>query len=295
MRRAAVVAGLVVLLVLAGAGAGVAYWWATSNVSSTVTVGTFEATLGGVEQLDAVHTSASAPDIATLTLGVTGSGPVGAVLSTTSDNAELAAAIRLRTWVAPAGGCPTTVPQQGVTSSTLAVPALPPGVANLTAPATVAVCAATDVPSDYANHAGQQVAVRLKLTASLTASTWTASAEGSFVQQLQAATPQLICTDIADHSNVIISWSNPAGAPTSASYLVNVISPSGVVQSPGSASYWSTTLHVGAYLFPTAGAFTVEVLMFPDYSRTGPGTLIGIRTVQAFIPSGGSSVVVACG
>jgi hypothetical protein len=281
MKRAAVASGLVVFLVLVATGVGYAYWVATGSVSTTVKVGTFEATLDGVDQLDAVHTDTSAPDIATLTLGVAGSGAVTMELSTTGDNEGLMDAIRLRTWRADAGGCGTAVPEQGVRGSTLAAPLLPADAASLAAPAAVVLCAATDVPNGYADYAGQRLAATLMLTASLTGSTWEAFATGEFEQQLEAAASQVTCDPGVDHSNVIISWQNPPNAPTSAKYLVNVISQAGaVVQSPGVAGYWSPSLTLSAYLFSAGGDFTIQVLMFPADPPVGTGTLVGTTTAH---------------
>jgi hypothetical protein len=216
MKRSAVVAGLVVFLVLAGTGVGVASWSESHSVSSTVTAGTFEAGLDGFTGWDAVHTGTSAPHIAPLTMSVTGVGPVAVSLSAGSDNDALTTAIRLRTWMPAGANCPGTVPETGVTTSTLAEPVLPPPARSVEAPATLVICAATDVPSGAGTYAGQQTAVSLTLSASLTGTSWTASATGDFQQSVESGAPRFVCVD--NVGNVTISWNNTATATVATTY-----------------------------------------------------------------------------
>jgi hypothetical protein len=298
MKRAAVVLGLVVFLLLAGTGIGYASWSAMSGVSGTVTTGTFEVTLDGAEQLEAVHTSASTSSaVASLSLTTTGMGAVALSLSTTSDNAPLAGAIRLRAWLAGSGGCEAQVPQTGVTESTLAAPRLPSGAEAIQAPTTLVVCAVTDVPSGFASHAGTSVTVRMTLTGALVGSSWTAADHGSFGQTVAAApAPSLVCVDTADHTNVVVKWSNPSDAPATTQYrAVFVTASGGETAIPGSPSYWSTELWVGAAVFPGVGDYTVLVRMHPDSALSGTGTLVGQRTVHVTSNEWNSGLRVQCG
>lgn len=284
VNRMAVVLGLVVFLVLAGTGVGYAYWAATTSVSTTVTAGSFAVTLDGVDELEADYTSTSTgPVVAPLLLTASGAGAVALSLASTSDNAPLAADIRLRTWMQVGGACGAAVPATGVTNSTLGAPALPTDAQTVTAPAALTVCAATDVAGTYAMHAGEAASVTITLTGALSGSTWNARSDGSFRQSLAAASaPTLACTDTSDNTNVVLDWSNPDGAPTSTQYRVFAVASTGGAESPipGTPSYWSTELWVPSASFASTGDYLVTVRGYPDATLAEPGTVIGQRVVH---------------
>jgi predicted ribosomally synthesized peptide with SipW-like signal peptide len=298
MKRAAVILGLVVFLVLAGTGIGFAYWSATSDVSGSVTAGTFEVTLDGVEQLDTVYSSTSpGPVIASLSLGATGSGPVDFSPTTSSDNASLAEAIRFRTWLPAGSGCGASVPSADITTSTLAAPLLPSGADSVSAPTAIVVCAATDVTETFASHAGQSTTVTMTLTGALGGSSWTAVDSGFLEQALAGAAPSLVCVDTTDGSNVVVTWSNSAAAPTSVQYRAVFVPISGggetaIIASP---SYWYTELWVSAGIFPSVGDYTVLVRMYADSALSGAGTLVGQRTVHVTSNEWNTGQRVQCG
>ncbi|AYF98635.1 hypothetical protein [Protaetiibacter intestinalis] len=292
--RLAALLGAVIALTLIGNVSAQAFWSATTTATGTVRVADPAVTLIGYADLTKSYTSASlGPYVASLSIQATGSGPVTLSISTTTTNAALAGQISLSLWVRSGGSCGTS--GSGATTGTLAAPpALPTGATSLAAPGSVVVCAATTFTGSSATYGGQSTTVTLKLTGTTTGSTWTASASGAFTQDVGGSIAN--CAEADGNYNAIISWSNPAGVPTSTQYRVSVVPLGGgsVIEVQGSPSYWSTMQYVGSSLFSTAGSFRVQVRMYTDSSLAGPGTIIATRDVTVTPNQWHSSMLIFC-
>lgn len=203
------------MLTLAGAASAHAYWVANASATSTVKTADPSVQLGGYAALAVAYTTASpGPLIAPLTVTALGDVPLQLSLSTTSTNASLTAAIRLRTWIRVAGSCGTSIPASGVTTSTLAAPMLPTGGTSVTGPASVVVCAATDVVDTYSTFSGQTTTATLTLTGQIPGTTWKGTASGAFVQSLAVSTgATLTCTDTGggNGGTATLTWNRPTG------------------------------------------------------------------------------------
>lgn len=213
--RIAALAGAVVVLTLAGAASAHAYWVANASLVTTVKSADPAVQLAGHAALAVTYTStAPGPLIAPLTLTALGDVPLQLSLTTSSTNASLTAAIRLRTWVRSGSTCGTAIPATGVATSTLAAPQLPSGATAITGPASVVVCAATDVVAGYATFSGQSTTATLTLTGQIAGTTWKGTASGTFTQAL-AANPggTLTCTDTGggNGGTATLTWNKPAG------------------------------------------------------------------------------------
>ncbi len=215
--RIAAIVGTAAFLVLAGTGAGYAYWTASSAVAASAQSTGATVALTVPTALTTTYTSSSTgPVIGALTLANTGGAPLGLALTAGSTNASLSGAISLRLWLQTGGNCGTTVPASGVTTGTLAAPpALPAGATSAAAGASVVVCAATAFTGTYATFAGQSTTVTLTLTGSV-GTAWRPTATGSFTQSLANSVPSFTCTN--NGGNITITWANTATANTTTKY-----------------------------------------------------------------------------
>jgi len=251
-----VLAGAVAFLMLAGAASAEAYWAASASATATVRAADPSVQLAGTAGLTTTYTSTSTgPVIAPLTLTATGSVPLQLSLASSSTNAALTGAIRLRTWVRVGTGCGASIPPSGVTTSTLAAPQLPAGATSLTGPASVVVCAATDVASGYTTYAGQATTVTLTLTGQVAGTTWAGTANGSFTQTLSASAPSFSCTTVT--GQVTISWANTPTANTGTIYRsrVNGVLPGGLADRSYYYREYSNQGWMGTELPAAAGVY----------------------------------------
>lgn len=213
--RVVALAAAVTALTLAGSVSAHAYWVAATSVGATVRAADPAVQLSGHPGLAATYTESSpGPLIAPLTLTASGDVALQLTLSASSTNAPLTASVRLRTWVRAGTTCGTAIPATGVTTSTLASPQLPAGATGITGPASVVVCAATDVVDGYTTYAGQTTTVTLTLTGRIAGTTWAGTATGTVTQTLAPRTGgTLTCTDTGggNGGTATLTWTKPTG------------------------------------------------------------------------------------
>lgn len=189
--KLAVILGLVIVLTLAGTGAGYAFWTAPASVSGSVATKSIAVTetmpvnYGGT-------LSGAAPIAGAITVTNTGSvaGAYSTAVTTTSTSgtAALATAVNVVAWpTANPAGCATASPTGTTTAGTWA--SFPALTGTLAPAATVSYCvqsslgSASGLPSD---------AVTPTITATLTAgSSWTASTQVSAKQSYTAPAPSV--------------------------------------------------------------------------------------------------------
>jgi hypothetical protein len=287
--RVAAIAGVTAFLVLAGTGAGYAYWTASSTVQASAQSTNAAVSLAASSALTTTYTNASTgPVIGPLTISNTGGAPLGLALTASSTNSGLSGAISLRLWLQSGGSCGAAVPSSGVTTGTLAAPpALPAGATNANAGASVVVCAATAFTGNYASYAGQSAIVTFTVTGSVGAN-WRPTATAAITQSL--AQPSAVsCTNTSPASgyqpwgwNLDIAF---AGEPASnqAYQLYIVAGPSGPVSPPvriGSTTGYYPHFQIGQSPFSQDGTYTLEVGRFPSGNSSYNAMIESLGTIQ---------------
>jgi len=303
--RVAAVAGVVSFLVLAGTGAGYAYWTASSAVQATAQSTNAAVALTASSALTTTYTSSSTgPVIGALTLSNTGGAPLALALTASNTNAGLSGAISLRLWLQSGGSCGTTVPTSGVTSGTLAAPpALPAGATNANAGASAVVCAATAFTGTYATYAGQSTTVTFTLTGSV-GTNWRPTATVGITQSL-AANSLLTCTPQAGNLPSPWSWWLDIGFASvprngDAYQLYIVATPSGPANPPikvGTTSGWDPKIGFGPSLSALTqdGAYTLEVGRFPSTNSNYSAMQESLGTIQITRGPADGHTVIRCG
>jgi hypothetical protein len=207
--RAALLVGLTVLLVGAGATAGHALWASTATTSTSVRAATVAVTSTGFDQLAGAVSSQSPSRTATVVVTNTGSGSspwtgtVSAAASTTADR-SLAGATKVVAWSTSSSTCSaTTSVGSGSVSGTWASPPRISGTLDGGAHATWCVrTTASSFPTSGS------AAVTGTLGVVLGSGTWTGRASTSATQTAAgpAITGGFACTPQDGNWYVVVGW-----------------------------------------------------------------------------------------
>jgi len=303
--RVAAIAGVTAFLVLAGTGAGYAYWTASSTVQASAQSTNAAVSLAASSALTTTYTNASTgPVIGPLTISNTGGAPLGLALTASSTNSGLSGAISLRLWLQSGGSCGTAVPSSGVTTGTLAAPpALPAGATNANPGSSVVVCAATAFTGSYASYAGQSATVTFTVTGSV-GTDWRPTASVNITQSL-AQNSNLTCTAQAGNLPSPWSWWLEIGFPSvprngDAYQLYIIATPSGPANPPikvGATNGWDPKIGFGPSLSALTqdGAYTLEVGRFPNGNSSYNAMQESLGTIQITRGPAGGQTVIRCG
>lgn len=234
-RRLAAIAGLCAFLVCAGPLVANAVWSAATSLGGAATVATVGVGVTGHSALSAQYKFAGAASnspvvIAPLPVTNTGTAPLNltAGVSGVSGN-PLAPLVDVTLWKSATSTCSATIPGTGTTAGTLAaMPALPGAATAVAAGSGFTLCVATSLNSTVAESQGLTVSPLFTIYGTVGTSTWTASAAGSFTQDVyRMADPTgLTCTGIGSawfSRNVSLSWNAPTGTGTTGAISYRVV------------------------------------------------------------------------
>jgi hypothetical protein len=197
--RAAVVLGIIVILVGIGTGSSFAAWTAATSKGATATAATTALSTAGIDALATTYkpglagvTTATLSDTVPVTVTNTGSTPLGYALTVTGGNATVNGAIALQVWKAGATCDATTAPAAGATANTLAAPPALPADANSAAiGGVVSLCLRTTISAaNQATYTGTSTAPTLAVVGSV--GTWTTSSAVTFTQTITFSWFQLV-------------------------------------------------------------------------------------------------------
>jgi hypothetical protein len=263
--RAAVVFGVVIFLVFAGAGASSAYWTASSTVGATATTATLSTSVAGTNVLNTTYkfaapattspTVIAAPAIA---IANTGTAPLTYTVATSASAATVApASIQLSLWTTGGSNCGTSPP---AAQGTLAAFPTFSTAAPVAAGATYHLCAATQLMTSVAASQGGTITLNFTVTGHVGAN-WSTAAAVSATQTVFRipAVTGVTCvskslTGLASY--ITLSWT----LPTTATGVSITVTPNGT----GGVAYGGT-------------------LLVRDFSRSGllgPSTAVGSSATQ---------------
>ncbi len=272
LRRATLGTVVVAGAALLGLSGTAALWSSTASVAvAPVTAGSIDLTQSASTDGTVAYATGTTRKTIALTLRNTGasSANVSAAATTTGD-AGLAGAVVVNVWrVSAASACTETAATAGENGSWASLRNLP---TTLAAGETQYYCLRTSITdAQVSSFGGRSYAAALTLTGKRGG--WT-SVDGlaNVSQSVVKTAPRVSCSD-NNGWNVYLSWSNPAGAPTSTRYQVR--SGSTVLTSNG--SYWWPA----DWVAPSSFANSTRGVSYPvEIVRADTGEIVAAGTLR---------------
>lgn len=272
LRRATLGTVVVAGAALLGLSGTAALWSSSASVAvAPVTAGSIDLTQSGSTDGTVAYAAGTTRKTVALTLRNTGASSANVTAAaTTSGDTGLAGAVVVNVWrVSAASACTEAAATAGENGSWASLRNLP---TTLAAGETQFYCLRTSITdAQVSSFGGRSYAAALTLTGKRGG--WT-SIDGlaNVSQSVVRTAPRVSCND-NNGWNVYLSWSNPAGTPSSTRYQVR----SGSTVLVGNGSYWWP----GDWVTPSAFANSTRGASYPiEIVRADNGEVVAAGTLR---------------